>query len=122
MDIEKTLELHQLGLVNDQKGEKADLREANLRGANLWEANLWGANLREANLGGARGIWYFGFDERGYVLICWNRNNERWFNAGCRSFSADEALAHWSNPDYPDQKRGQQYVNIIKFAILQRLP
>ena len=52
------LRKHKLWLKGDSKGERADLREANLRGADLREANLCGADLRgadlrEANLCGA---------------------------------------------------------------------
>ena len=55
MDAEKLkeiLENHKKWL-NDDGGERADLRWANLRWANLCGANLCGANLHEANLCGA---------------------------------------------------------------------
>ena len=51
-EIKKVLELHKKWLNNEQGGEKA-----NLRGANLSEANLHEANLREANLSGAELHW-----------------------------------------------------------------
>ena len=52
------LQRHAKWLQNEEGGEKANLRGANLRGANLWGAdlrgaNLWGANLRGADLWGA---------------------------------------------------------------------
>ena len=51
----EVLQRHAKWLKNEEGGEKADLRGANLRGANLWGANLrganlWGANLRDADL------------------------------------------------------------------------
>ncbi len=93
----------------------ADLRWANLREANLREANLRGANLRGADLSGAKGIVYIGFDWRGYTLICWLNEGEKWFNSSCRSFSMAAALAHWGASDYENQSRGQLYITAIKF-------
>ena len=67
-NLKEVLEKHSLWLVRDIKGERANLRGANLERANLWganleganleganleRANLWGANLRGANLDGA---------------------------------------------------------------------
>ena len=46
------LNKHKMWLLNDPRGERADLRGANLIGANLREVNLMGANLREADLRG----------------------------------------------------------------------
>ena len=86
----------------------ADLTRANLRWANLRWADLHGANLR-----GAKGIIYFGFDLRGYVLICWLKAGEKWFNAGCISFPMDKALTHWSSTEYEDPERGQLYITAI---------
>ncbi len=103
----------------------ADLRGADLRGATLREANLSfadlegadleGANLEGANLTATKGIVYIGFDRRGYTLICWLNEGEKWFNAGCRSFNIANALAHWGASDYENQSRGQIYVTAIKF-------
>ena len=45
--LENILNKHELWL-NNEGGERA-----NLRNANLWDANLWGADLRNANLWGA---------------------------------------------------------------------
>ena len=55
------LEKHKLWLIDDPKGIRANLSEANLSGANLSRedlrgANLSGANLRGANLSGAN-LW-----------------------------------------------------------------
>ena len=64
------LQRHAKWLQNEEGGEKANLRGANLwdadlRGANLRGANLWGADLRGANLWGAN-LW--GADLRGANL------------------------------------------------------
>ena len=53
--LNSILNKHEMWLLNDPKGKRADLmrvdlREANLMGAYLMEANLMEANLREANL------------------------------------------------------------------------
>ena len=50
--IKKVLDLHKKWL-NEQGGERANLREADLSGANLRGADLRRANLRWADLGGA---------------------------------------------------------------------
>ena len=49
-------------------------------------------------------------DERGYRL---DRAGDRYI-AGCRNFSAEEALAHWGSETYPDRARGDRYVAAIK--------
>ena len=53
--LNSILNKHEMWLLNDPKGKRADLmrvdlREVNLMGAYLMEANLMEANLREANL------------------------------------------------------------------------
>ena len=48
--IKKVLELHKKWLNNEQGGERANLRGADMSGANLRRADLRGAGLREANL------------------------------------------------------------------------
>ena len=53
-ELDSILDDHKLWLESKYtKGERADLREADLRGANLHGANLRRADLREANLRGA---------------------------------------------------------------------
>jgi hypothetical protein len=57
-ELDLILEKHKLWLEDNSKGERADLRKANLRGAdlswaNLREAELNGADLHVANLSGA---------------------------------------------------------------------
>ena len=145
LEISEKLSKHNKWLKGDDEGERANLNGANLRGANLRGANLRGAdlsganlnganlsgadlnganlsgadlngaNLIRANLDGAKGIVYIGFDRRGYILICWLNEGEKWFNAGCQSFSMGVALDHWGASDYDNQSRGQLYVTAIKF-------
>ena len=49
----EVLQRHAKWLKNEEGGEKANLRGANLRDADLWDADLRGANLRDADLWGA---------------------------------------------------------------------
>ena len=49
--LKEILDQHRLWIVtNGVQGERADLKDADLRGASLYRANLGGANLRGANL------------------------------------------------------------------------
>ena len=48
--------------------------------------------------------------ERGYRL---NRAGNH-YHAGCRRFTAEQALAHWGSPDYPDRARGDAYCAAIQ--------
>lgn len=120
----------------------ANLSYANLRGANLHGANLHGANLRGANLNGANlngaslsyadlhganlrganleGVNLFGRTplfadtKRAYVLyVIPDLKDGPRFIAGCRNFTADQALEHWkySQP---------AYINAIKEWLDQR--
>ncbi|GHV34529.1 hypothetical protein FACS1894187_05300 [Synergistales bacterium] len=50
INLKVVLDAHLKWLRDEEGGEKADLRVANLRGANLRGANLSEANLREADL------------------------------------------------------------------------
>jgi hypothetical protein len=49
-------------------------------------------------------------DPRGYRL---DRVGDH-YHAGCRKFTASEALAHWGSPSYPDRARGDAYVAAVK--------
>lgn len=49
-------------------------------------------------------------DPRGFQLVYVGGM----YHAGCWSFSYDEAIAHWSSPEYEDPKRGAEYVAAIK--------
>ena len=86
-EIKKVLKLHQKWLSGERRGEKADLRgadlrEADLRGAKLVEADLEGANLRRANLEEAilweadlRGAYLWGANLKGADLRRANLTN-----------------------------------------------
>ena len=52
-ELQIILEKHKKWINGEDGGERADLREANLRGADLREANLRGSYLSEADLRGA---------------------------------------------------------------------
>ena len=73
-ELDKFLKKHKLWLIDDPKGERADLWGADLWGADLWGADLRGANLERADLWGAdlRGADLRGADLRGANL--WGAN------------------------------------------------
>jgi hypothetical protein len=48
-------------------------------------------------------------DERGYRM---DRAGD-YYHAGCRRFTADEALAHWGSPDYPNPARGKRFCEAV---------
>ena len=52
-ELNEIVASHGRWLADNPTGERADLRNANLRGADLRNANLRGADLRNANLRGA---------------------------------------------------------------------
>ena len=56
MNLTQILELHKKWLNNEDGGERANLRGANLSGANLRGAYLWDADLSGADLSGAN-LW-----------------------------------------------------------------
>lgn len=45
-----------------------------------------------------------------------------YYHAGCRRFTAAEAIAHWGSPDYPDQKRGAGFVAAVMAEEQRRTP
>ena len=49
-ELNSILAKHKKWLFDEEGGERANLRRANLRDANLRDANLWDADLRDANL------------------------------------------------------------------------
>ena len=111
-EIKKVLELHKKWLNNEQGGEKANLRwadllEANLGGVDLREANLSEADLREAYLSWAdlRGADLTEADLRGANLdfSCF----PLW--CGGAKFKCDtklvyQLLAHICTLDFPDDE------------------
>jgi hypothetical protein len=53
-ELKEILDKHELWLTDSTKGERANLRKANLGGANFEGANLRKANLEKANFEGAK--------------------------------------------------------------------
>ena len=94
----------------------AYLRTADLRTANLRSANLRSAYLRTANLQGAIGLVYLTQTDAGYPVLAQQPEPEApWrIRAGCRDFSIDEAIAHWSDPDYHTPSSGRRCVAAIE--------
>ena len=90
---------------------KANLCCANLSNANLRNANLFNADLSNTNFENAI-IPCMKFDYRGYVLHI-KYDKELRFIAGCRDFTFEEAINHWSSNDYPDKTIGRLYVSNI---------
>ncbi len=56
-ELKEILKKHELWLNNEEGGERANLRRADLEGANLQDADLHGADLRKADLRGANLGW-----------------------------------------------------------------
>ena len=74
----------------------ANLSGADLRGAYLYGADLSGANLRGADLGN-QWIIQGGTRADGYQFMLTNFTNAGVrVKAGCRNFTWDEAIAHWT--------------------------
>jgi Pentapeptide repeats (8 copies) len=74
----------------------ANLRGASLCGANLRGANLYATNLHGANLSGAVGYICMGWDKRDYHFRAIMHADGWRISAGCRWFTVDEAIAHWT--------------------------
>ena len=84
-------EPHQQWLADRSQGKKAYLREADLRGAKGFHVVAW--------------------TDHGY-LVCATQCDDTWrIVAGCHDFfSLDEAIAHWSSPDYHTPSSGRRVV------------
>ena len=86
-----------------------NLSGANLSGANLAGADLFGANLSGANLSGASlykiasGRMIHMDISRQYIL-CMLQCDVVYYVAGCRTFTYEQAIHHWTNvsvqPEY----------------------
>ena len=74
----------------------ANLSNANLSRADLFHANLFHANLTSANLSGAIGIIDAGQDTRGYRFVEVRHGESMRIYAGCRDFTIEEAMEHWT--------------------------
>ena len=100
----------------------ANLREANLSWANLREANLREANLREADLhgadlSGAKNFYLLPVqDRRGHAFAHAINTDGGWrIRAGCRDYSIDEALEHWSEAYEGDREEGDLYLYAVNW-------
>ena len=67
-------------------------------GANLGGANLRGATLGGANLGGAKvlGVVTIGCID-GWLTMLWHTDQGYFIQAGCHTFTLDEAKAHYAD-------------------------
>ncbi len=100
--------------LSDANLNCADLTGANLSDANLNCANLPRANLSRANLSGAAGVTYLTMTDHGYHVIA--QKKDAWvIYAGCREFSVDEAVAHWSDPTYHTPSSGRRVVACLEW-------
>jgi hypothetical protein len=72
-------------------------------------------------LGGCTGLSHIYADaSRSYYLRrVQTADGPRW-NAGCRHFTTDKALAHWGSPSYPDPARGAAYVAAIRQSLADK--
>ena len=114
-ELQEILEQHQLWL-NNNGGERADLRGVDLYGADLREANLRGAYLHSARLGGAD----LSFANLNYATLC----NADLHNVNLWGASLNEANLHsadlscanlnWANLCYTDLS----YVNLYGANLL----
>ena len=134
MDIQETLRLHSLWVRGEAGGERANLLGANLLGANLLGANLSGANLYGANLSGASlsranllgaslpaGWYWLTTTAQGYNVMAVWRDGAWRILAGCRDFPVEEAVAHWSAPDYHTPLSGRKTVAAINWFVSENV-
>ena len=132
----EVLQRHAKWLKNEEGGEKADLRDANLQDVNLWGADLRGANLRGANLWGAtlrganlRGANLWGANLRGAtgkILsfgpigsrqgITYVTKTERTVHVRCGCFYGTlEEFAAKVEKEHGDSQHGKSYKAAIEF-------
>ena len=102
-EIKKVLDLHKKWLNNEQGGERANLREADLRRANLRWADLRAANLSEADLRGAD------LDFSCFPLWCGGSKFK------CDTRLVYQLLAHICTLDFPDDEGIKEL--IMPFAV-----
>lgn len=122
----EVLQRHAKWLKNEEGGEKANLRDAdlwdanlrgaNLRGADLQDANLRGADLRGADLWGAAGkILYFGpiGSRQGITYVT---KTERTIHVRCGCFYGTlEEFAAKVEEKHGDSQHGKSYKAAIEF-------
>nr|DAW47825.1 MAG TPA: pentapeptide repeat protein [Caudoviricetes sp.] len=112
----EVLQRHAKWLKNEEGGEKANLRGADLRGANLRDANLRGANLWDANLRGAAGkILSFGpiGSRQGITYVT---KTERTIHVRCGCFYGTlEEFSAKVEGEHGDSQHGKSYKAAIEF-------
>jgi len=96
---------------------EANLREANLREADLHGADLSGADLHGADLSGAKNFYLLPVqDRRGHAFAHAINTDGGWrIRAGCRDYSIDEALEHWSEAYEGDREEGDLYLYAVNW-------
>ena len=97
----------------------ADLRDANLEcayleRANLEGANLEGVNLEGASLRGANGVYELDMvDPRRYHPLAVAHTDGWRISSGCRWFTVEEAMAHWSNTEHKAPGIAARYIRAV---------
>ena len=91
----------------------AYLRDANLRDADLRDANLWGADL-----GGARVLAVASLLIDGWSTTLWHTDHGYLIQAGCHTFTLDEAKAHYANRT---ERCGLYYLATEAWRVIARL-
>ena len=92
----------------------ASLEGADLEGAYLRCAYLRGANLKGAYLRGANGVYELDMaDPRGYRPLAVAHTDGWRISSGCRWFTVEEAMAHWSNPEHEAPGIASRYIRAI---------
>lgn len=96
---------------------------ANLGGAYLGGAYLADANLADADLGGAylAGAYLAGANAvidagvpNGYRIVAYQYNNTLMLQAGCKTFSADEAAEYWRDrPERAECVAALEYIRAV---------
>ena len=92
----------------------ADLRGADLRGANLGGANLGGAKLWGAKVLGIASVGYID----GWPTTLWRTDWGYRLQAGCHTFTLDEAIAHYADRE---ERRGLYYLATEAWRVIARL-
>lgn len=86
----------------------ADLADADLGGANLADAYLAGAYLAGANAVIDAGV------PNGYRIVAYQYNNTLMLQAGCKTFSADEAAEYWRDrPERAECVAALEYIRAV---------
>jgi hypothetical protein len=106
-----------LTALPDNLTVSGELNLRNCAGLTALPDNLTvGGSLYLTGCGAARHLLT---DDRGYELWAARNSTREWFNAGYRSFSREQAIAHWGGADYPDPARGAQFVAAINSYLEQ---